>query len=467
MTNTWNGSLIMEEFVKIAKEKGFLPTDLNPDNKDIVGNAKIPTPVKDHRRYEPTEEYDVTKEEGKDLVEKAHPKKMQTAKSQGEGGVVENVVEQQEKDIDVATKMPHGSLIGVHANLINELVKLANEYEDKGDIKNAERIDAVIRKIYNPFDNSRLHKKAFWNFVIQGLMLAAGILGPMVMDWFNKEKLYHVKTQRVDGKIKMVKTPIGETLKTKGLGGFKGKAAGLAVSGLGLLGLLGNTVTSLQEGLKEDTQDLYDILQKYSSESKSAAAAAQKLTPFASMMKTINLSDDKAFKTFITEYKKFKTLLPQIEADIAKATEIEAKSYFSWGIGSRVQEKLNDFKKSMGEMDQTIEKIEKVSNSVGQDIKESVKEDADIHIEPGIQGLQTILAQHGFMGQKWDVEATGELDENTIAAVKELEEKLDPIAKEVSGKSAIGSVIENGQLVEDPRKLLEIIDYSEIYLKNK
>jgi hypothetical protein len=464
MSNTWNGSLIMEEFVKIAKDKGFLPTNLNPDNKDIVGNSKTPTPVKDHRRYEPTEEYDVTKEEGKDLIEKAHPKKMQTAKSQGEGGVVENVVEQQEKDIGVATKMPHGSLIGVHANLISELVKLANEYEDKGDRKNAERIDAVIRKIYNPFDNSRLHKKAFWNFVIQGLMLAGGILGPMVMDWFNKEKSGTEVSRKYDKKgrvTKEVKTPTSSKI------GFKGRAAGLAVSGLGLLGLLGNTVTSLQEGIKEDTQDLYDILQKYSSESKSAAAAAQKLAPFATMMKNINLSDEKAFKNFVTEYNKFKTILPQIKSDISKATEIEAKSYFSWGIGSRVEEKLNDFEKSMAEMDEIIKKINNISAAVGQDIKDSIKEDADIHVEPGVKGLQTILSQHGFMGQKWDIQATGELDDNTIAAAKELEQKLDPIAKEISEKSAVGSIIDgSGNLDEDPRNLLEIIDYSEKYLQN-
>ena len=100
MTNQWNRSSVMRDFEKIAAENKLLQTDLNPDNKDFVGNPSTPTPVKDHRRYEPTEEYTKVKDSLKDLLNKAHPKTIETVKSDGAGGVVENIMEQQEKDIE-------------------------------------------------------------------------------------------------------------------------------------------------------------------------------------------------------------------------------------------------------------------------------------------------------------------------------------------------------------------------------
>ncbi len=94
--NTWNGSKVMEDFVKIAEDKGLISSDLSPkDRKDYVGNATEDVEV--ITRYEPTKEYDVKNSEGlndktgKELIEKAHKKPVTVADSQGKGDTGETV----------------------------------------------------------------------------------------------------------------------------------------------------------------------------------------------------------------------------------------------------------------------------------------------------------------------------------------------------------------------------------------
>jgi len=148
----WNGSNVMEEFAKTAAESGLITTNLKPEKKDFVGNPSKETPVKDHRRYEPTEEYEL-KVEPTDVVGKAHPQEAWMAEkstpmsSMGKGSLVENIKEQQEKDIEVATRMPSGALPGVHASLMNELIKLATELDDAGKHKEAIRVDRAIERL--------------------------------------------------------------------------------------------------------------------------------------------------------------------------------------------------------------------------------------------------------------------------------------------------------------------------------
>lgn len=454
MTNEWNGSLVMEEFAKIAKEQGFLSSKLKEDDKNIVGNPKTLTPVQ--KRYEATEEYGVTND--KCIIEQAHPnKKVQMAESQGEGGVVENAIEQQEKDIAAATNMPTGALIGVHANLINELVKLANQLDAEKNYKAAMKVDQVIRKLSRPFDQGHLYKESWVNFLIQGLM----ILGPFAVDWWQKRATSTKNFNPQTGKVT-------STTPGKGLTG-KGAAIGAAVTGLGLLGALGSRITSLKEGIKEDTQDLFQILQ--TNQSPSAKAALKRLTPFANIVRSMDISTNEKFDAFIQIYNKFVASdLNQLEIEILKSADIEDPSLTAYGGGERLKEKFKDFKDSMDDMQKLVDKVNQVKGTVSQQIKQDVKDHPDINIVPGVQGLQSLLIHHGFMKKTWNVEPTGELDDNTINAARELEnmlqEKLAPIQKEkgIQG-SAKGMIIsQDNQLVIDPKVLLNFIDQAELKL---
>ncbi len=239
MGKQWNSSSVMQEFEKIAAESGLIVTDLNPEKKDFVGNPSTETPVKDHRRYEPTEEYDVTKGEGKDLVEKAHPKTIELAKADGGGGIVENILQQQEKGIEVATKMPSGALHGVHAALIEGLVEKANEMDKKGKHKEAKRIDETIRRLASfPFDGNHLVKEA-WIGTLIGLI---SVLAPAA--WISMGR------SKTPGGGRGRRAPMGKAgIITTLLGG--------AVT---LMSAFGNKLTSRKENLATDIKDLYDIL---------------------------------------------------------------------------------------------------------------------------------------------------------------------------------------------------------------
>lgn len=157
MSREWTNSKVMTEFLKVAEKSGLISPDLKQDG---VGNPK--EKIDEITRNEPTEDYKIKTE---DLVDKAHPEPAWVnEKSMGEGSLVENVKEQQEKDIDIITKMPRGTLIGVHAELVENLVKLANFLENENRIKEVERIDETIKKI------STLYKQSGW-FLVPSLLL--------------------------------------------------------------------------------------------------------------------------------------------------------------------------------------------------------------------------------------------------------------------------------------------------------
>lgn len=143
MSNEWNRSEVMKNFIKIAEEEGLISSDFSlPPGEDYVGNAS--SDVKQWTRAKVSEEYNVTDGTGKDIIEKAHPKKVEIADSQGEGGVVENILEQQQKSIDIATKMPRGTLIGVHAALEKNLEKLSKDLKFEGNIQAANRVKKTL-----------------------------------------------------------------------------------------------------------------------------------------------------------------------------------------------------------------------------------------------------------------------------------------------------------------------------------
>lgn len=84
--------------------------------------------------------YDITDETGEQLVEKAHPgggTRTELTHSKTDENLVETIVEQQEKDIEVATKVPKG----VHTALLN----LADKLDKLGFPDAADSVDSIIK----------------------------------------------------------------------------------------------------------------------------------------------------------------------------------------------------------------------------------------------------------------------------------------------------------------------------------
>lgn len=85
--------------------------------------------------------YDVTGETGEDLVEKAHPgggTETELTHSKNVDNLVETIVEQQKKNIEIVNKMPKGT----YAALLN----LADRLDKMGYVKAADRVDKMLKK---------------------------------------------------------------------------------------------------------------------------------------------------------------------------------------------------------------------------------------------------------------------------------------------------------------------------------
>jgi len=91
--------------------------------------------------------YEVHNESGADIVGAAHPKMIDVADAMGNGGVVENVIEQQRHNKGVAQSMPSGNFRGRHAWVIQNLVKLANKADEEGLIEASDLIDEAIKDL--------------------------------------------------------------------------------------------------------------------------------------------------------------------------------------------------------------------------------------------------------------------------------------------------------------------------------
>lgn len=120
----WTKSPVMEEFIKIVTAENLLD---NLGNSDAV--TPEPNPYKEDAK---TIEEKQLKSPEKHIMEIAHPEPVFIAESRGEGGLVENEIEQQEKTIRMINKVPNGSLVGRYAEAVTELVKLANQCDDLG-----------------------------------------------------------------------------------------------------------------------------------------------------------------------------------------------------------------------------------------------------------------------------------------------------------------------------------------------
>jgi len=93
--------------------------------------------------------YELHGEKGADLVQEAHPEAIVVADAMGNGGLVENSLEQKSHSEGVAKSAPTGNFRGKHANLevIMALTKIANQADKAGFFEVSELIDTTINNI--------------------------------------------------------------------------------------------------------------------------------------------------------------------------------------------------------------------------------------------------------------------------------------------------------------------------------
>ena len=127
----YDKSEVINELVKIALNKNALPSP-NPyqENKKTVEEKRVPAP-------------------DKSIVEEAHPKPVYIAESQGDGGLVENQLEQQKKMLEVINKMPTGNLVGRYAAVANVLLKMAETCDTLGEENTADLLTNTAKKVLN------------------------------------------------------------------------------------------------------------------------------------------------------------------------------------------------------------------------------------------------------------------------------------------------------------------------------
>jgi len=438
MSKHWKRSHVMQEFEKIAAEQGLITNNLNPDDKDFVGNPSKKTPVKGKRRYEPTEEYDVTKHN--DLVEKAHPKTIEVADAMGSGAVVENIKQQQDVDLNIATKMPNGSLHGVHAELVKSLVEAANKLEDEGKTKEAKRIDEALEKIALPFSQSHLVKKA-WIGTAIGLLTT---LAPFAFSFMGRSKYR--------GGGKGPRLPVGKT----------GKIMSLLGGAFTLMSAFGNKLTSRKETLLEDLKDLYAILLKGAEKSSGCKKATELLKPFlTSLNKPL---DEKGFKRFVLTFESLEPIIEKVKTLVAKSSiKLGPGRWYQFGfdLNSRIEEKLNDFEEVYKETKLLIKKAQGLGNKMDNTARQAAS--GIVPQKPNeIEELQKLL----FVGDPDKI--TGEMDQNTIYAAQKLEENIDNALEKLNIKKTVkGKIIKNNELVTQVSKIKKILQLIDESLKKK
>ncbi|KKM23303.1 hypothetical protein LCGC14_1616530 [marine sediment metagenome] len=127
---------VMNEFFRIAEEQ------------DLLGLKKTAAPEKNpHQEDLKTIEEKRLKSPEKSIIEIAHPEPVYVAEARGDGGLVENQIEQQKKLIEMLNKMPTGSLVGRYATVANELIKMANVCDDIGEEEAADLLTDTATKL--------------------------------------------------------------------------------------------------------------------------------------------------------------------------------------------------------------------------------------------------------------------------------------------------------------------------------
>lgn len=138
-------SEVFNAFAEIAAKEGLLEKKaemLYPDFDISVSSPELDIKIAGDKR---TELYDVTGESGESLIQAAHPGGGTVADDSGsqDYGKVETIVEQHNRNTEIARSMPTGKL----ASLMAKLVALADELDEDGFTALAKNLDTEIEKL--------------------------------------------------------------------------------------------------------------------------------------------------------------------------------------------------------------------------------------------------------------------------------------------------------------------------------
>lgn len=372
MSCRWNGSSVMAEFEKIAADRGLISSDLAPsDEKDVVGNPHKDNP--EWTRHKETEDYDVTGGTGTGIIEKAHPSPVTVADAMGEGALVENQVEQHQKDVDIATrKMPRGTLVGIHASLASELLKLAASLDAAGDEEAARKVDASVRRLVRrPFGPEGISKTAFLSAIWAAL---------------------------------------------KGLSAMKWVMTALSLGGAQKF----FNFTGITETLHEDLKDLADVagqLQNQPETSKLASEIIRILKPYANSFQIVPVPGSPEHGRFMDQLTRFSRDLPRLKALVQAAATADSGHAVTRFLGVSDGERLKDKLASVEKGYKRLAVAYLKAAQVGKKALSSGKPAAGA-VAPGLGGLKGVQA---LVGAK----PTGVLDEQTKAKLRETEARME------------------------------------------
>jgi hypothetical protein len=366
MTNKWNGSRVMEEYAKIASEDGLVSGFLAPKKDQHPGVGNPQEEPSSTTRNEKTEDYEVTQGTGADLVEQAHPSDAVTAEAMGDGALVENIVQKQKKDIEVATRMPHGMLLGRHAaDLAKGLTVIANILDEAGDVKAAERVDNTLRRIGKLPFNRGFRKEAL------GLLAIVGLI-----------------------------------------------ATGLGALAAGAQYLLPK-LTSIQEDLSTDIKDVIEITDKVVSSDPSTSSIGNllrsTLAPWEyKFTDPIPAPNEKGkIARLLSRLSRFGgKVIPKIKKLSSAMTVQKPSEMFGPLSKGRMTEKVKDMEASYHTMLSTLRKVIG-AGKVEKGIVPSV-------VSGGVKGVQELLNSRGIK-----VPVTGHIDNETRQALRMLESQLE------------------------------------------
>lgn len=140
---SWEKSAVMVEFMKIAQKQNLLGM------KKVASDKVQENPYQEDLK---TIEEKRQKSPEKHIVEQAHPEPVYVAEARGDGGLVENQLEQQQKLIEMINKMPTGSIVGRYATIVSHLVKLADRCDNNGDYEASDKIMKVVELVNNSIE---------------------------------------------------------------------------------------------------------------------------------------------------------------------------------------------------------------------------------------------------------------------------------------------------------------------------
>ena len=125
----YDKSEVINELIKTALLKNAMPAP-NPyqESKKTIEEKRLPAPEKS-------------------IIEIAHPKPIYVAESQGDGGLVENEIENQRKMLEVINKAPNGNLVGKCAALAHVLLKMADSCDTLGDDEAGDLLTDAAKKL--------------------------------------------------------------------------------------------------------------------------------------------------------------------------------------------------------------------------------------------------------------------------------------------------------------------------------